>query len=321
MKILIGLFCLSSIHGFSMSGGNDFFSFTTKYKKEYHTETDRYHAYLNFQTNMETIHHKNKRQTKYRLGPNQFSDQNMDMIHRQILSNDFTKPITSVPYTPRLSFVKEKNIDWEKRGYVQPIKNQGNCGSCWAFSTISAIETMVHYYVNKEIELSEQQLIDCSDQNYGCNGGWMHTALDYIKEQGGVVSASVYPYKSFQQTCEEFPQKIKETSWFQPLFIPPNSPELLKNALVLNSICVAVHADFDFVFYEEGIFEPEGPTHPLLNHAVVLIGYDSDHELWRIRNSWGETWGEQGYMRLPIREGKGVAGIHSYAIFPMFQHS
>ena len=300
---------------------NEFDMFISKYQKRYVTETDRYIGYMNYKTNMEIIRQKNQRQKNYRLGVNQFSDHNMQMMNRRILSNDFSrdKPDPNFMRHPMLSLSLDTNMDWEKNGYVHPIKNQGNCGSCWAFSTISALETMIHYYMGIQEELSEQQLIDCSEENYGCEGGWMHTALEYIKEQKGVVPSSIYPYISKQQKCQDVSEKkIKESSWFHPYFVVPNSPESLKTALSLNSICVAVYADFDFVFYQEGIFDPIDDSNHALNHAVVMIGYDKKNQLWRIRNSWGKTWGEDGYMRLPIREGKGVAGIHSYGIFPMF---
>lgn len=308
------------VFGYTTMNLNHFEHFLDKYQKKYTSQKDKFIAYENFKSNLERIQQKNRELSDYKLNWNQFSDQNIDQLQRRILCNDFSsfQPKNQVPL---LSSSNEDlhSIDWNQKGLVRPIKDQGNCGSCWAFSAVGALESMIDLHLGIKEELSEQQLIDCSLENYGCEGGWMHKALQYIHTQKGAISSTFYPYDSSLQICREhqFP-KIKGSSQFKTTFLPPDSPSCIKKAIQINPICVAVHADFDFVFYQEGIFNKPLQSQSTLNHGILLIGYQKSENIWSIKNSWGVHWGENGFMRMSILPGKGVAGLHSYAVLPIY---
>jgi C1A family cysteine protease len=300
---------------------NDFNKFKSSYHKKYKNNIDENVGYQNYKTNSDIIKQKNKLLTNYKLAINQFGDQNMDYLKKKILCNDFSN--VNIPKSDiiqkKLLLSTNENINWEKNGFVRSIKNQGNCGSCWAFSTVGALETMIDFNCGIKTELSEQQLVDCSNENFGCEGGWMHKAFDYVKKTKGIAPSKLYPYISSKNKCAEHSkEKIIESSYFQSVFVRPNSPESLRYALSINPVCVAVYADFDFVFYKEGIFDKSIEENSHINHAVLLIGYDYNKKIWIIRNSWGKTWGENGNMRIAIKNGPGVAGINSYCILPIF---
>lgn len=211
--------------------------------------------------------------------------------------------------------------DWRERGAVSPVKNQGMCGSCWAFSAVGNIEAQYKIKTNKTELFSEQQLVDCDkEQDQGCNGGLMDNAFAYL-EKTGIMAAKDYSYKGREQKCAFDANKIaaKVTGY---KFATGNSAELvdennLKQLLFENGpFAIAINAS-PLQFYLWGVFNPwfEFICNPKeLNHGVLLVGYgvSGNTPYWIIKNSWGSAWGEKGYFRLI--GGKGACGVNTYVV-------
>jgi len=307
----------------------EFLRFKEKFNKKYKNPTEEYHSFQNFNHNCELIRFKNSKVSSYKLGINQFSDKTMEYLQGNLLSSNFYDQDSHVPsllFGKDDNLIKRKNkvfnsIDWTEKGFVSRVKNQGACGSCWAFSTTGALESMIHINKGIKMELSEQELINCSVQNFGCKGGWMHKAFDYVISKKGLFSGLDYPYKENHDVCDENlidTKRISESGDFDYLVLPTDSVDSMKHAIMINPICAAVRADFDFVYYEDGIFDQSIVKNPKVNHAILITGFDQNKNIWRLKNSWGTSWGQHGYMDISIKEKSGVTGINSYCIVPLY---
>ncbi|KAG6516893.1 thiol protease SEN102-like [Zingiber officinale] len=219
--------------------------------------------------------------------------------------------------TPRLP----SSVDWRKKGAVTPVKDQGQCGSCWAFSTVVAVEGINQIETNKLISLSEQQLIDCDTKdNEGCNGGLMDYAFEFIKKNGGLVTEDDYPYKADDGKCaisENLP--VVTIDGYED--VPTNNENALMEAVANQPVSVAIEASGSaFQFYSEGVFTGRCGTD--LDHGVAIVGYGTTLDgtkYWIVKNSWGEEWGEKGYIRMErgIRAKHGLCGIAMEASYPI----
>lgn len=192
---------------------------------------------------------------------------------------------------------QDDEVDWVKNGAVNPIKNQGQCGSCWAFSTVGTLESAYQISTGKLYSLAEQQLVDCDRNNDGCSGGWPHTAYDRYYSDAGVCSESSYRYTASDGYCRSSScdvvlpagtvtghQNVRQTS------------SALKSALASQPVSVTVNAG-QLQFASNGVVT--GQCRGEINHAVIAVGYGTDGlDYFKIRNSWGTNWGEAGYIRL-----------------------
>ena len=191
------------------------------------------------------------------------------------------------------------DIDWTQKGMVTPVKNQGQCGSCWAFSATGATESLFKSK-GQTVSLSEQQLVDCSKPqgNHGCNGGWPSSALNYVKSYG-ITTGSAYPYVARDQTCKSQGGNNKISG-----YTSHSGCTGLQNGINSRPISVTVDAS-NWSRYGSGVFSNCGSS---INHAVLLVGTISN--VWKIKNSWGTSWGESGYIRLSSGN---TCGVCSYA--------
>ncbi|KAL8177824.1 UNVERIFIED_CONTAM: hypothetical protein K2H54_020381 [Gekko kuhli] len=214
-----------------------------------------------------------------------------------------------------------KEIDWRTKGYVTPVKNQGHCGACWAFSATGALEALLFNKTSRLVSLSEQNLIDCSGKlgNQGCHGGYITRAFEYVRDNGGINSEDAYPYLAKEGfSCHYNPQE-RAANCTSLVAVQRGSEAALQQAVAtVGPVSVAVDAhNFPFHFYKSGIFSSIFCS-DVVNHAMLAVGYgisqEDGKEYWILKNSWSENWGEQGYIRLVKGAGNhcGVANQASY---------
>ena len=225
-----------------------------------------------------------------------------------------------------LSFLKKKEeapINWNETSYMSPVKNQGQCGSCWAFSTTNVLETHMRIRNYSVERLSEQQLVDCSKKNYGCEGGFMHTAFEYIIENKGLLEDKYYKYEGKTNNCSSIKDVINPVPGSDIKdydFVLPNSVLDMKNSLSYGPIAIAVDANnIFFRFYRDGVIDIPNNYSRELNHAVVLAGYDYDEDgmYWIIQNSWGKDWGNNGFCKIRATSGEGILLCQKYGVYPI----
>lgn len=220
------------------------------------------------------------------------------------------------------SLLTPSKIDYRKNGGVSKVKDQGDCGSCWAFATAGALESYMARQ-NKSILLSEQNLVDCSGKygNFGCNGGLMDQAFRYVRDYG-IMAAREYPYTAREGICR-FNRERSVVSVRGSITLPKGNEALLRLTLALTGpIPVAIDASSrSFHAYRTGVYDDAicRSERDELNHAVLLVGYGTDsgnRDYWLIKNSWGSRWGSAGYIKIARNKGN-LCGVASYAVLPL----
>ncbi|XP_032740445.1 cathepsin 7 [Rattus rattus] len=217
-----------------------------------------------------------------------------------------------------------KTLDWRDTGCVAPVRSQGGCGACWAFSVAASIESQLFKKTGKLIPLSVQNLIDCTVTygNNDCSGGKPYTAFQYVKNNGGLEAEATYPYEAKLRHCRYRPERsVVKIARF--LVVPRNEEALMQALVSHGPIAVAIdgsHASFKR--YRGGIYHEPKCRRDTLDHGLLLVGYgyegheSENRKYWLLKNSHGEQWGERGYMKLP-RDQNNYCGIASYAMYPL----
>jgi len=337
-----------------------------KFQKQYETmEEEKKRLRIWFSNHQYIENHNEQTTSSYLLGHNQFSDLTRDEFYQFNFLGKYSPGIISTTRnnlrhtdeedndiaaqaTDRKLEEKKKelakSINWVEKGAVTPVKNQGMCGSCWAFSAIAGIEGARFVEMNQLykteptnlIALSEQQLLDCDLVDHACSGGLMDNAFEFDESTEGLCSEEDYPYamhrhyffgcKRFASQC--IPVKNTRVQSFEHVH---NTTNGLKRALMKQPISVAIEATGDFQFYKSGVFDSKCGID--LDHGVAAVGYGivpstnttEEVEYWRIKNSWGSTWGEDGYMKMATQSlndhDEGQCGIQMMASRPIIDTS
>jgi C1A family cysteine protease len=298
------------------------------------------HMFDNWVDNDMFIDNINNKSLTYKLGHNIYSAMNLDEFGQVMQFNSNSKFFSKTELEsdlPRNYILNEINstelppsVDWRTKGVVTPVKNQGQCGSCYSFSNTGALEGIFAIRYGQLESFSEQQIVDCSlrsegGPNMGCNGGQISKTMDWIGKIGGLCNETHYPYSSGTSqssgkcsSCTLVPNsQVRSHVDVQP------SDSAMMIALTQQPVSVAVEADQRaFQLYSSGVFTESCGTN--LDHAVLLVGYGTDssskQDYYILKNSWGTTWGDQGYMYIgkgsQYNGGKGQCGVLMSGAYP-----
>jgi|LauGreDrversion4_2_1035121.scaffolds.fasta_scaffold290379_1 KDEL-tailed cysteine endopeptidase len=300
----------------------EFIKYVAKFGKSYGTKEEFEFRSDLFKKNLALLAEENSRNDNtFTVGINKFADWTPSE-YRRMLSYKPTRGAKLAAENFNVSI--PSSIDWRTEGAVNPVKDQGQCGSCWAFSAVGVLES--RYKINKGtlFSLSEQQLVDCATgspySSEGCNGGEMTDGFDYAAAKG-MMTESDYPYKAYDQSCKYDSSKVTPVKGLGHVMVSPNSANALKTAIAAGPVSVAIEADtFVFQFYSGGILNSKNCGTDL-DHGVVAVGYGVDAtkgEYYIVRNSWGASWGVKGYVNIAIVDGQGICGIQMEPTFANF---
>ena len=261
----------------------------------------------------ERITEVNSKKLSYTFGHNQFSHLTKEEFIAKYTGLKVPENYQRNLITLEPTLNDDSSVDWREKGAVNPVKNQQQCGSCWAFSATASVEGAWKIAGNQLEDLSEQQLVDCSTAqgNHGCNGGWMDYAFSYLIANGQ-ERTSDYPYKAVDQSCKYSASKsVAKVRSFSD--VGKNDCQTLLKFAAKGPTSVAIAAD-SIQSYKNGVYS-NASCGTSLDHGVTLVGYGHDDKLnkdfYIVRNSWGSGWGEQGYIRMDrgVQTSTGICGI------------
>lgn len=300
--------------------------FQERFSKRYQTVEEMEHRFEVFRTNLRAIVQHNLDETQnFTMGINQFTDLTADEFKRTVVSTPLAVGAFGCKSFSGSGTGLPSSIDWRQQGAVTSVKDQGQCGSCWTFSATGAIEGAWAIAKGKLVDLSEQELVDCATgRNYGshgCNGGQMDGAFKFVIENGQ-CALSAYPYTSgvtktggtCQKTCSAVAH-ISSCSDVKSL-----DQISLQNAVAHQPVAIAIEADTRyFQSYSSGVLT-SSDCGTNLDHGVLIVGYGTENgiDYWLVKNSWGTSWGLQGYVKIARSSSTNDAGICGIAMQPSF---
>jgi len=323
--VLVGAFCFPT---FDSSLDDAWNLFKQTYEKVY-SANDEQNRRAIWEANVAKIRSHNLEADlgvhTYTLGMNKYGDMTNEEFVKQMNGFKMTEDRQS---GDRHTFIAPSNVkipasvDWRKEGYVTPVKDQGQCGSCWAFSATGSLEGQWFKKHSELISLSEQNLVDCSTKqgNMGCNGGLMDYAFQYIKVNKGIDTEKSYPYHARDQKCAFNKKNVGAQDTGFTDIKAQSEPDLEAAIATVGPISVAIDANHNsFQLYKSGVYNEPECSSTQLDHGVLAVGYDTTsdkQDYYIVKNSWGESWGNHGYIWMS-RNKKNQCGIATMSSYPI----
>jgi len=318
MMKVVALVCLMAVASMAITEKEyraSFLKFIKDNGKHY-SQAEFAGKFRTFKSNMDFIASWNANADNHRVGINKFADLTVAEFSAMYLGTRAT--VTPGPYVPSSS-ANPTSVDWRTKGAVTPIKDQGQCGSCWAFSAVASTEGAHFLAKGKLVSLSEQNLVDCSgsEGNQGCNGGLMTQAFDYIKSNNGIDTEASYPYKAQDGTCHFSVANVGSTLTSYSNVASGNE-NALATSIVAGPTSVAIDASHSsFQLYTSGIYYEPACSSSALDHGVTAVGYGvtGSKDFYIVKNSWGTSWGMSGYIEMSRNRNNncGIATMASLA--------
>jgi len=308
-----------------------FFEHVQEYGIHLKTGTEYVERLQIFADNVDLIqtHNANPKHT-YKLGLNQFAhltySEFLDAVKLGARTPNLRRSTNGrLHESPKDVSALPASVDWVSAGAVTPVKNQGQCGSCWSFSTTGALEGAYYKKTGSLLSFSEQQLVSCDvgGANNGCNGGWMDDAFTYVQKNGGITTEDQYPYTSgtTQKSGSCATSDWTNVDGSAPAGftdVQPNSVADLMSAVAQQPVSIAIQANqAAFQLYKSGVLT--GKCGQNLDHGVLVVGYGTENgvDYWKVKNSWGPTWGEEGYILIE-RSDADLCGVLDAPSYPYY---
>lgn len=299
-----------------------FTEYINKYNKQYSDDEVSTRLYI-YKENLRKIQEHNSQEHSWKMDVNQFTDLTEDEFKsksgsicfnnnqnlRNKLYNLNIRPYEDLPET----------FDWVEKGAVTDVKDQQSCGSCYAFSTTGAVEGAYFVATGKLVSLSEQEIVDCSGSfgNQGCNGGLYTYGFDFIKNKG-ICLEKDYSYKATSGLCKKCKSVTKVSSYVN---VQPYDELALQQAVYTSPVSIAIEADTSiFQSYSSGVMDSDS-CGTSLDHAVLVVGWGTlnGKKYWKVKNSWGSSWGDKGYILLG--RGNNICGLATEPSYPVINKS
>lgn len=312
-----------------------FENWITEFKINHDSEGHLYSLFKKWYDNDKYIESINSQDLNYKLGHNQYSGMNTEEFSNFV---SYSKDIAFERREPNYLYgagyfnsTLPVSVDWVALGGVTPVKDQGQCGSCWSFSTTGALEGAYFVTNDKLLSFSEEQLVDCDNlknggRNHGCNGGIMDSAFNWINKNDGLCLEMDYSYVSqngpVNQECKTTCIEVSGSKITDYFDIPVSSDNSMMGAIAKQPVSIAIEADErDFQLYSSGVFT--GKCGTSLDHGVLAVGYGTlaGLDYYLVKNSWGTSWGESGYIKLgrgsQYNNGSGQCGMLLEGSYPI----
>jgi len=322
--VLVFLALVASVSGYitEREYQREFTRFVKVFGKRYSTE-EFFSRYEIFKQNLDFIElHNSNNDNTHSVGVNQFADWTSEEMASRLNgyrpSNRQRNPVAL-----KLPKNAPSTLDWNAKGAVTAIKDQGQCGSCWSFSATGSIEGAVYLKTGNLTSLSEQQLMDCShpEGDDSCEGGLMDDAFQFVLDNKGICAEADYPYKAKDEKCVKTCNSVSAITKFVDVDYDekhPTDETALMAAVNIGPVSIAIEADQQvFQLYTSGVITKGCGTK--LDHGVLIVGYGTDAttnvDYWLVKNSWGPKWGEKGFVRI-IRS-QNMCGLNMVASYPI----